>query len=222
MKKTDTPVDLELSAMKQAPMKPKAIAEKLIESLSQVAGPEQNLANGENIMLMDENNAFKVLLLLEGRIDIWRDHDQLLVVTITPPFILGLQGSEFRYSGHSFRASAKTTVRMVDQEVAFKFIAEHQLFMEVMQYQSYVNDHIAYLNSIMINSTVYEMVCTRLLELATHPDYQKINACDYILKRTHLARSGVMKLLADLRFGGYIDTKGGKLVSLLKPFPKKY
>lgn len=208
--------------MKQAPIKPKAIAEKLINCLSQVAGPEQRQACGENITLMDENNAFKVLLLLEGRIDIWRDHDQLLVVTITPPFVLGLQGSAFRYSGHSFKTSAQTTIRLVERETAFKFIEQQQLFMEVMQYQSYVNDHIAYLNSIMVNSTVYEMVCTRLLELAAHPDYQKINACDYILKRTHLARSGVMKLLADLRFGGYIDTKGGKLVSLLKPFPKKY
>lgn len=50
----------------------------------------------------------------------------------------------------------------------------------------------------------------------------KLSVADYILQRSNLARSGVMKVLADLRFGGYIDIQHGKLIKILNSFPRNY
>lgn len=222
MKKVEAPRAVPVSAMKMPPAKPLALIEELIGILSPVARPEEVREAKKNITLMDDDDSLWVLLLLEGRVDIWRRHDNLLVVTLFAPFVLGLQGSEFRYNGHYFKTNVQSTLRFVEKELAYKIVTERNLLKEVMDYQSYVNDHMSYMDTMMVNSTAYEMVCMRLIELAAFPDCQEINMCDYILKRTHLARSGVMKLLSELHFGGYIDTSRGKLISLLKPFPKKY
>jgi len=45
---------------------------------------------------------------------------------------------------------------------------------------------------------------------------------NFILERSNLARSGVMKILADLRTGDYIDIQNGKLITINKRFPDEY
>lgn len=76
----------------------------------------------------------------------------------------------------------------------------------------------------MISRTTYETVCGLLKELMLFPDEsrEKISVAYYIMDRTHLARSGVMRILADLRLGGYIEIEKGKLKNIVKRFPDKY
>lgn len=44
----------------------------------------------------------------------------------------------------------------------------------------------------------------------------------FILKRTKISRSYLFQILADLKDGGYIDVRNGKLDSILKELPEKY
>jgi len=48
-----------------------------------------------------------------------------------------------------------------------------------------------------------------------------ITAEKYIRDKTHLSRSGVMRILAGLREGGYIEMHRGKLINIVK-LPEKY
>ncbi|MDE4079231.1 MULTISPECIES: helix-turn-helix domain-containing protein [Enterobacter cloacae complex] len=44
----------------------------------------------------------------------------------------------------------------------------------------------------------------------------------FIIKRTNLSRTHVFRVLADLKAGGYITMKRGKLVSIDRPLPEDY
>lgn len=48
-----------------------------------------------------------------------------------------------------------------------------------------------------------------------------INVSDYILEKTRLSRSRVIKILGDLRIGGYIEINQGILIKINK-LPEKY
>ncbi|MHA0938650.1 helix-turn-helix domain-containing protein, partial [Enterobacter kobei] len=43
----------------------------------------------------------------------------------------------------------------------------------------------------------------------------------YIREKTHLSRSGVMRILAGLKKGGYIEMQRGVLINIVK-LPEKY
>lgn len=43
----------------------------------------------------------------------------------------------------------------------------------------------------------------------------------YIREKTHLSRSGVMRILADLKTGGFIEMEEGRLIKINK-LPAKY
>jgi hypothetical protein len=49
-----------------------------------------------------------------------------------------------------------------------------------------------------------------------------MSVANYILDRSNLARSGVMKILAALRVGEFVDIQRGKLIKVLKKFPSDY
>lgn len=44
----------------------------------------------------------------------------------------------------------------------------------------------------------------------------------FIIKRTNLSRTHVFRVLADLKAGGYITMKRGKLISIDRPLPEAY
>ena len=48
-----------------------------------------------------------------------------------------------------------------------------------------------------------------------------INVSDYILEKTRLSRSRVIKILGDLRIGGYIEINRGILIKINK-LPENY
>ncbi|MNE79187.1 putative DNA-binding transcriptional regulator [compost metagenome] len=71
--------------------------------------------------------------------------------------------------------------------------------------------------------TVYEVICNQLLELMNEPESlrKSIAVERYIRDKTHVSRSSVMKILADLKTGGYITIEGGRLIEI-RHLPSKY
>lgn len=79
-------------------------------------------------------------------------------------------------------------------------------------------------DNLLINKNSYQIVCGLLLELYQYPLEKrlKMSVANYILDRSNLARSGVMKILAALRVGEFVDIQRGKLIKVLKKFPSDY
>lgn len=174
--------------------------------------------------LKDKKAGFEVFIVTKGRVDIWREVDNRLVETAFAPTILGLQGSAYRSQYYHLRFPAGSEVRTLPLQTAIEIIEQQSLWRDVFYYQGYLNDRQLHHESMLINSSTYDIVCLFLKELAHYTDSEraKLSVADYILQRSNLARSGVMKVLADLRFGGYIEIHHGKLIKILNNFPKSY
>jgi CRP-like cAMP-binding protein len=74
-----------------------------------------------------------------------------------------------------------------------------------------------------IAPSAYEMIRQQLIDLMREEDtYRKsMTAESYIRDKTHLSRSGVMRILADLKTGGFIEMEEGRLIKINK-LPAKY
>lgn len=209
----------------------RSIIEKPLESIHRlmtafVSISKPYLLDSKNIeaRLKGKEAGFEVYLLTKGRVDIWREADNRLVETAFAPSILGLQGSVYRSQHYHLKFPAGAEVSTIPLQAAMEIIELQSLWRDVFYYQGYLNDRQLHHESLLINSSTYEIVCLFLKDLSHYSDSEraKLSVADYILQRSNLARSGVMKVLADLRFGGYIDIQHGKLIKILNNFPRNY
>lgn len=209
----------------------RSIIEKPLESIHRlmtafVSISKPYLLDSKNIeaRLKGKDAEFDVYLLTKGRVDIWREVDNRLVETAFAPSILGLQGSVYRSQHYHLKFPAGAEVSTIPLQAAMEIIELQSLWRDVFYYQGYLNDRQLHHESLLINSSTYEIVCLFLKDLSHYSDSEcaKLSVADYILQRSNLARSGVMKVLADLRFGGYIDIQHGKLIKILNNFPRNY
>lgn len=218
MKKLEITADL----YKHKPIKPLGIINKLIDCFTEHSKPLLGRYGDDRIPFFDDDGKSIVVLITAGQVDIWRNHDNLLVATVIAPGILGLQGSDFRYHTHTIRRQGLSDILFLTHENAMTIINKNNLIGDIMTYQAYIGDHQSYRDILMVNSSSYSIVCMLLTELSQHPNQDEMSVEKYILTRTRLARSGVMKILSDLRYGGFIEMEKGKLIKLGIPFPKNY
>lgn len=71
--------------------------------------------------------------------------------------------------------------------------------------------------------SAYDIIRFQLVELMQEPEAIRLNttAAAYIKSRTYLSRSGIMRILAELRTGKYITMERGILLEL-HHLPRKY
>ncbi|KZR31056.1 helix-turn-helix domain-containing protein [Enterobacter genomosp. S] len=69
--------------------------------------------------------------------------------------------------------------------------------------------------------TIKHMLYRYLYRQETHTGENEGLAL-FIIKRTNLSRTHVFRVLADLKAGGYITVKRGRLVSIDRPLPEAY
>lgn len=69
--------------------------------------------------------------------------------------------------------------------------------------------------------TIKPMLFRYLYRSQTHKN-EREGIAAFIMRRTHLSRTHVFRMLADLKEGGYITVEKGKLVSINKTLPEEY
>ena len=176
------------------------------------------------VSLCDENGHPRVFLLLEGRIDVWQYLDNRLAETGWAPNILGLQGSEYRSKMFYAQFPASSVVKYLPQQTALSLVRQHNLWEELWITQGYLIDRKLHRDLILLNSSAYKIICLLLHELEQYSEDERaqLSMADFIITRSRLARSGVMKIISELRAGGYIEVNNGKLVRIVKKLPKNY
>ncbi|QLK63682.1 hypothetical protein GE278_23195 (plasmid) [Enterobacteriaceae bacterium Kacie_13] len=207
--------------------KPLAEIQRLIECLLPAATQVDTRKGGAiNLMKQGKNNTeFFVILLISGEIELHRTaSNNLLFATACGHNIFGLLGSSFRFNTYKFIPSKDSEIYILPRQEAIDIIVKNTLIREVLTYHSFIADIQSKGGNLLINRSAYEIVCALLLELADVQEAKrlKISVANYILDRSNLARSGVMKILSDLRTGGYIDITYGKLICVNKRFPTVY
>ncbi|WP_232776976.1 helix-turn-helix domain-containing protein [Rahnella sp. AA] len=208
-----------------APMpKPVEAINKLIAIFRTESAPLEIKGEGSFIGLNQEEGESRVLLVLEGALNIYRIIDNLRFARASYPNIFGMQGSPFRNNLYQFKREKGSLIESLPYSLALELINDHRLFNEVLAFQTYLSDFQAYRTNLLISKSTYQIVCAFLFELEMMPPEERLRTSvfNYIQEHTHLARSGVMKILSDLRQGEYINIENGKLIAILKKFPREY
>lgn len=202
--------------------KPLLILEELISLLLPHSAPLQETRRGSDRLNLYENNELMVALVTGGNVNIYHRPDMMLLATARAPFIFGLQGSLFQYELFKFMPTKDAKISVMPREKALRIVIKHHAFPQLLTYQTFINDYQAHRNNLLINRTSLHIVCGLLEELAKiRPEERhKISVAKYILERSNLARSGVMKIIATLREEGFIIMENGKLIQCVKAFPE--
>ncbi|MCF0276963.1 helix-turn-helix domain-containing protein [Klebsiella pneumoniae] len=161
-------------------------------------------------------------LLLQGSVPLHRRGDGIVLNSESAPFILGVS-SQFSSEHLYVRALETSEIARVPLDCFNHIVAQLDLwehFSKLLIYTaSRVYEHCAQISQM----SAYDIIRFQLVELMQEPDAirQKITAAAYIKSRTYLSRSGIMRILAELRTGKYITMERGILLDI-NHLPRKY
>ncbi|HFZ8994386.1 TPA: helix-turn-helix domain-containing protein [Citrobacter freundii] len=172
-----------------------------------------------------------ILLISDGIGTVIHAEKDYHICTAYPPTILGLVGgySAFYEIPHDMNHDLSL---YADTDLTCFFIPLEK-FVEVMDQNNSWHDVsriLAHRLMIMISKdsehvegNTYQKIKTLIYEVWSYPtEYRlQINLPNFIQKRTGISRSRVMKILMDLRQGGYIEVTNGKL-RLVSKLPQNY
>lgn len=161
-------------------------------------------------------------LLLHGSVALHRRGDGIVLNSESGPFILGVS-SQFSSEHLYVRALETSEVASVSLERFNSVVAQQNLwepFSNLLIYTaSRVYEHCAQISQM----SAYDIIRFQLVELMQEPEAirQSITAAAYIKSRTYLSRSGIMRILAELRTGKYITMERGVLIAI-HHLPRRY
>ncbi|MEH3773002.1 helix-turn-helix domain-containing protein [Enterobacter asburiae] len=179
-------------------------------------------ARGERLDLQ-VNGQGMCYLILEGTIAVYRRSDDMLLSTARSPAVFGLANlTDIYFNDYLMTISpcligTLTTQRLNDiiQEKALWGLLSKQIIFAYSRLYNNVMPQGA--------PTAYVMIRQQLVKLMEEDESyrQSVTAEKYIREKTHLSRSGVMRILADLKTGGFIEMEEGRLIKINK-LPAKY
>ena len=201
-------------------------AQPVTGSLIDALLPHANLktyAPGQKLPLR-VNDISTCYILLEGTTEFRRGPDGIVVTRIYPPAIAGLidvQFSTFRESWIETRDVCQIADITFDQ--AYDIIRKQDLMETLVKHLNGLFGKFYYYTLQNHAPSAYEIIRYQLLELMTETEDFRASTTveNYIRLKTNLSRSGIMKILAELKTGGYVVMDEGKLVKVNK-LPAKY
>ncbi|WP_347254736.1 helix-turn-helix domain-containing protein [Leminorella grimontii] len=204
------------------PQKPQESTLRLVECISNIG--EIYSHNQQVVFCQEIENKRKefVFAVQEGKVEIYRKN--VFIGELSAPCIMGLLQSCFLIDFYHLKPSSDSVMVATERSTAMEAITQKGLWNDVLNYQAYVFDILLYRRELIIKNSAYSVICNLLEELAKLPlaEREKISVGSYILKYSDMARSGMMRILSDLKMGGYIEMKRGKLIQICKKLPEKY
>ncbi len=165
----------------------------------------------------------KCFLLHKGCVSLYRSVDGMVLNTESAPFIFGMSTQMTDPEYLFIRTHDVSEVSWMPLEVANQIIADNNLWRSLSQMLIYtvtrVYDHCTKISSL----SSYDIIRYQLYELMSEPEVirQSVTIANYVQSRTFLSRSSIMKILAQLKTGGYITTDKGLLLDIHN-IPLKY
>ncbi len=213
---------IESDVYRALPLKPVGHIENLIEKLK----PKANIheTKSRQVINYKRNNSHQCYLLLNGTIAIFRLRDGFMLNSEVAPFIFGLS-NQLTDSEYLFMRSEEcSTVAVISLETVNEIITNENLWESLAKLLVYtagrVYDHCTRISA----PTSYDIIRSQLYELMRESEEfrQHTTAANYIQSRTFLSRSSIMKIMAELKKGGYIVTERGVLKQIQQNIPLKY
>lgn len=201
--------------------KPTAEIEKLLYHLTPFSNKFET-QDRQIINYMDDEKR-KCFLLHKGSVSLYRSVDGMVLNTEAAPFIFGMSTQMTDPEYLFIRTHDVSEVSWMPLEVANQIIADNNLWHSLSQMLIYtvtrVYDHCTKISSL----SSYDIIRYQLYELMSEPEVirHRVTIANYVQSRTFLSRSSIMKILAQLKTGGYITTDKGLLLAIHN-IPLKY
>ncbi|NBC99022.1 hypothetical protein GV764_08315 [Atlantibacter hermannii] len=160
--------------------------------------------------------AHTVTLIHGGQFSLIRSSDRLLFEKHTAPALFGLSGNPQTLSYLRIYADSQCHFQLVPLEAFMQRLEENHSLHLIPAVLSWHIESLLYRDEMMMGRNSYQMIKGNILHLNQLDEFMraKINVADFIVKRTNLSRSIVMKVLSALRAKNYIDVKRGKLLTI--------
>ncbi len=162
-----------------------------------------------------------ICLIHEGAFTLLRQSDRLLLDKSGGPAIAGIAMGFYPMRFFRIHADGECIYQLVEAEAFFAKIAEHNYHDKMYRILSWYLAILCVREEMMIGRASYPTIKSHIERLwMMEPAIRaQTNLADFIVKRSNLSRSMVMKVLAILRQQHYIDIQRGKLTHLT-PLPE--
>ncbi len=165
-----------------------------------------------------DSKSKQCVVLLKGHFSIVRKNDGLYLGTLKAPMIAGLLVS----MPHLIISESDMDVCFLSSQDALDTIHSHGLWENFSHIMAFYIDILLVRDEMVFGYDSYKVVRNFILDISMNEELsEKINICDFITQRTNLSRSTVMNIISNLRKGGYIEIKNGRLMKLGR-LPEKY
>lgn len=161
-------------------------------------------------------------LIRTGVIHLYRQPEDVLLGAFEAPSIRGIV-PDIGDMELSFRVAAPSEIAVLSYDELMQIIEKHGLWdvfakhMQVMASSLFI--HMTHVTP----PSAYEAIRFQLIELMNSSENvrENITAEKYIRSKTKLSRSGIMRILSQLKAGGYIVLENG-ILKELNNLPAKY
>lgn len=162
-------------------------------------------------------------LILKGRAAFHRQSDDLLMVTITAPSVIGITNLQQMLMDGYIKTLVPCDISILKLETVYDIVSANKLWEPLAKHMMIIAGKLFEYSKQVSAPSAYDIVRAQLNELSNEAQAirNNITAEKYIRDKTHLSRSGVMRILASLKEGGYIEIHRGKLIKIVK-LPEKY
>ncbi|MGL5384401.1 MAG: helix-turn-helix domain-containing protein [Serratia sp. (in: enterobacteria)] len=162
-------------------------------------------------------------VLLEGSVALHRRGDGMMLNSESTPFVFGISNQYSTESHMYIRALEESKIGCLGLEEANAIVAEKNLWESLTQLVIYTTGRIYDHCALISQMSAYDIIRFQLVELMQESEAFRLNttATNYIKSRSYLSRSGIMRILSELRTGGYIAMSKGILLEI-NHLPLKY
>ncbi|MGL4430257.1 MAG: helix-turn-helix domain-containing protein [Silvania sp.] len=163
------------------------------------------------------------IVIRSGVIRVRRDTDEIVISSVPVPNIMGIGNLMPKSSGLFIETLSECEVATLTAADAQQLVGELNAWNLLAGHITKVANNLFVHSIIMTAPTAYEVIRFQLYELMREkPEIRETtSAAKYILQRTRLSRSTVMKILAQLKQGDFIELDDGML-KVINKLPKKY
>ncbi|MFK3661113.1 helix-turn-helix domain-containing protein [Scandinavium sp. NPDC088450] len=163
------------------------------------------------------------IVLHKGSMALRRRGDGMVVSSEQAPFIFGLGNQPETPDTMYLQCLEECEISFVPLRRVNEIVAKEELwepFVKVLLYTiSKIYEHCTQVHQM----SAYDIIRYQLYELMKESETvrQSTTVAKYIKNRTYLSRSGIMRILSELRTGQYIQIENGFLMGITN-LPKKY
>ncbi|WP_253383476.1 helix-turn-helix domain-containing protein [unidentified bacterial endosymbiont] len=187
------------------------------------------LESGKVLNIKEKNDSMqeRIYFLLDGAMigSVGEGEKKQNLGITTSPYILGL--GQLGQTGLicDFESVAPCLLDSVEIDVFRKAVDDNNMWSDVVQIMLPALATLAVRASTSGLQSAYEIIRSYLIYMELETSYaikERYTVVKYMQTFSRLSRSMILKILAQLKIGGFIEMENGKLIKINKKLPEKF